>query len=195
MKNYKWRDHVESDGKLVVILMISRNKDNKELDDFKERRASYVTNSDDPMINVKFDNFVRAGRPGEMSRLYVSVNGRDSQVVKKKLLHYLVDADDVNFKYLDGLVAGLAAQKDAAAEKRWLLDFDSLDEDVLQQLLYDLKFMEGDIVDSVRKTPHGYAIVTSRGFDTRLFVNKYGDVFTVKRDDLLLVDWKYKDLN
>jgi hypothetical protein len=57
---------------LYVYVFASRNKDNKDLENFKQRTMSFV--SDKPLEQVKqeFDLFAEQGLDGEMSRLYES---------------------------------------------------------------------------------------------------------------------------
>lgn len=46
------------------------------------------------------------------------------------------------------------------------------------------------------KTPHGYAIITSNGFDTRELMEKWKDYdITLKRDELLFLDIKENLIN
>lgn len=41
------------------------------------------------------------------------------------------------------------------------------------------------------KTPNGYAVIVSHGFDTRELLAKWKDV-GLKRDDLLCIEWSKK---
>ena len=46
------------------------------------------------------------------------------------------------------------------------------------------------------KTPYGYAIITSNGFDTRELMEKWKDYdITLKRDELLFLDMKENLIN
>lgn len=64
--------------KLNVVLFVSRNKDNKHLETFKERKVSFVTTKDFEEIKSQFQVFVNDGQVGEFSRMYVSVNPRSN---------------------------------------------------------------------------------------------------------------------
>lgn len=195
-------------GKLRVYLMVSRNKDNQDVEGFVQRRRSFLSYEDHDYINRNFCEFVFSGVPGEMCRLYESVNARDEKKVRKALLVKLISDDDIHIGRINSICAGIAAEKECAAEKRWLIDFDSLDENLLaeveeyivQQMVADSKrSRQGEIFEEAarclvhhHRTPNGYAILVSWGFDSRGFVEKYKDVCTVKKDDLLCVKWERK---
>ena len=80
-----------------------------------------------------------------------------------------------------------------------MIDFDSEDENILSDFLLDLNLIliKTPFTKTLDKTPHGYAIVVDWGFDARLadgtqLFDKWKDVATLKRDDLLCVDWGTK---
>lgn len=87
MGNFKnMHKEQENDDALTVIVFMSRNKDNKEIPDFKERRKAFTvpekslsTKDGNIVINHLFHNFVKDGKPGELSRLYMSVNKRSNE--------------------------------------------------------------------------------------------------------------------
>lgn len=204
MGNYKCDTRTE--GKLRVYLMASRSKDNQDVEGFVPRRRSFLSYEDHDYIARKFCEFVLGGVPGEMCRLYESVNARDEEKVKKALLIKLISDDNVHIGRIQSICVGVAAGKECAAEKRWLIDFDSLDEDLLaeveeyivRQLITDSKrSKKGEIAEEAarclvrhHRTPNGYAIIVPWGFDSREFMEKYRDVCTIKRDDLLCVRWE-----
>ena len=203
MKNYEWGiPPYEENRPLRVCLMVSRKKDNKDLEGFTERRKSFVTYKYMAELEAEFEAFVNAGMPGEFCRMYLSVNTRDEKKVKKELIKLLIDDFDnpapvVNMPYLMAKVAGLAAKKECAAESKWMIDFDSEDAECLNAFLDDLAYIEkkSGLTHKLGKTPHGYAIVVERGFDARLadgtiLFEKWKDVATLKRDDLLCVEWR-----
>ena len=72
---------------LYVYLMRSRNKDNKNIPNFKERKRvilEYKENECD--IIQKFYDFAEKGIDGEMSRLYRSVNSRNEDKVREAFI-------------------------------------------------------------------------------------------------------------
>lgn len=72
---------------LYVYLMCSRNKDNKNIPEFKERSKTileYIENED--MIKESFKDFAAKGLPGEQTRLYRSVNSRNEDKIREDLL-------------------------------------------------------------------------------------------------------------
>lgn len=189
MGNYKWNTN-NSDRTLpyVVVLFRSRNKDNKEVPNFKERKQAYFRTADMDRIFKDFDNFAREGVPGETSRCYVSLNARDVKKVKKELLHVLIDEEDICFDYIEPKIAGIAAKKENAAEKKWFFDFDIDSERALGQFMYDIENIDPSLYPEAVKTPHGYAVIVQHGFDTRELLADWTEV-GLKRDDLICRRW------
>lgn len=199
-KNYKWGIESINDNPVHVVLFVSRNKDNKDVKDFEERRTSFITNQ--PMfseyLDMKFDTFVQQGVPGEMSRMYYSVNARNLKKIHNQLLHFLIDEPDFNLCSISSKIAGIAALRECAAQKRWMFDFDISSEEKVIQFVEDIKTIastdENPISVEVRPTPHGYAVITSRGFDTRELYKKWDEsLVSLKRDDLLCCNWRIKE--
>lgn len=189
--NRSWGVDYFSEGAVRVVLFVSRNKDNRLVEGFKERRTSFITDrgKDDPRLLKKFQNFVEEGLDGEVSRMYMSVNPRDMQAIRVKLMHFLFDNDGFNLCSIQSKLAGIAADKECAAGKRWLIDFDTTDEEKLEEFINDLSEIIPRESISKQRTPNGYAIITDRGFDSRELMHKWSDVMTIKKDDLLCVTW------
>lgn len=189
----KWGYEVEPAKDLYVILFISRNKDNKDVGNFKERRMSFVTTVKDPQdpeeLLGKFYDFIDNGVKGEMSRFYISVNARDPEKVRKDLVHFLIDEPNFNLAHIDGKLASIARQKKCASEKKWMFDFDINDAEKFDEFIKDI----GDNLDNGFKTPHGYAVITKHGFDTREILKKWGDSVTLKKDDMLCYYWDWRN--
>lgn len=100
---------VKSDlDKLNVVLFVSRNKDNKHLETFKERKVSFVTTKDFEEIKSQFQVFVNEGQVGEFSRMYVSVNPRSNSKTFKALQHMMLD-QEFDLSTLPQKVVSLAA--------------------------------------------------------------------------------------
>ena len=196
MKNFKWGTKSFDDSPINVVLFVSRNKDNTDVADFTERRTSFITHdsADSDKLNKQFEDFVKAGVPGELSRMYYSVNERDADKIYKTLLHFLIDTPDFNLCAMAPKLAGIAATKECAKTKRWMFDFDIDDSGYVEEFCTDISNIDSEVEIDVHKTPHGYAVITSRGFDTRELLKKWEskDV-TLKRDDLLCVAWKRKN--
>lgn len=191
----KWGFKVETSKDLYVVLFISRNKDNKDVENFKERRKAFITTKTPEELKNTFKHFVEDGVSGEMSRFYYSVNSRDVIKIKKQLLHFLID-EDFNLTHLDGKLASIAAKKECAKTKRWMFDFDSENSTELSNFITDIsKCVTEPLKTEIRKTPHGYAIITERGFDTRQLGldDKWWNIATLKKDDLLCYTWEKKD--
>lgn len=199
-RNYGWGTKANSDNELLyVILFVSRNKDNQGIEGFKERRKAFLsTDVEFPTIGDKlsrqFMHFVGDGLPGEMSRCYCSVNDRNAEKIIKELMHYLIDTDGFTFNLcaIEPKLAGLAAMKGCANSKKWLFDFDNNNDGVVDQFIFDIKEIAKNIDITCLETPNGYAVITDRGFDTRNLLEKWGEVVTLKRDDLVVLAWQTK---
>lgn len=191
--HFKWNtNNADKSKPYVVVLMISRNKDNKNVEGFKERKWSYLTTRDMDKIERKFKYFVNEGVKGEMSRLYISLNTREPKLIKNELLHMLIDKDDFVWDYIEPTIASIAARKEFAAEKQWFFDFDSNIFSEVQEFIKDVKYYSGQNDVSLKASPNGYAVIVKKGFDTRELLAKWGEKATLKRDDLIIVEWSKK---
>lgn len=211
MGNYnKWnRDEADIDVNkpINVVLFVSRNKDNKHIDNFKERRNAFVTTRDknDYRLVEDFKAFVRKGEIGEMCRMYISVNPRSNVKTQKALLHQLID-EDYNMATLPQRIAAIAAKKENAADSKhlkWMFDFDPIEGQELDKavdaFLNDVYYYHNNTktkkgkkrpainIESY-KTPNGYAVVVDQRFDTRELLKTWTNV-ELKRDDLLCTKW------
>lgn len=189
MKNKLWGINSDIPKSVHVCLFVSRNKDNKGVDGFKERRQAFVTDldKDDPHLIEKFEDFCGHGVFHEFCRMYYSVNERNPEKIYKELLHFLIDNPDFNLCSIQGKIAGIAAKKECAKTKKWMFDFDCNSINKVQEFMQDISNSEIDIQIELYKTPHGYAIVTNKGFDCRQIIDKWEHCATLKKDDLLLV--------
>lgn len=210
MSNFnKWnRDENFDSDKLNVVLFVSRNKDNKHLENFSERRNAFTTTRDFEDVKHQFKAFVEQGQVGEFSRMYVSVNPRSNSKTFKALQHKMLD-NEFNLSSLPQKVAALAAKKENAydsAHLNWLFDFDPVEDKDTEKLVY--KFVEDLLLAQentqtkkdqkqpqmsvkLHKTPNGYAVVVNQRFDTRQLLQDYPNV-ELKRDDLLCYAWDTK---
>ena len=193
MDNKKW-GVVNSDSDLCyVVLYVSRSKDNKHIPDFTERRKAFICTTEKiDHYEEEFKQFVDAGTDGEFCRMYVSVNARHMPTIRKQLLHFLIDNDDFNLCAIQSKLAGIAATKECAAEKKWMIDFDSINGDWLNEAVQELQTIDATLEPTAHRTPNGYAIVLKHGFDSREFTEHWKYAAEVKKDDLLCVAWKYK---
>lgn len=210
MSNFnKWnRDENFNSDKLNVVLFVSRNKDNKHLKNFSERRNAFTTTRDFEDIKHQFKAFVEQGQVSEFSRMYVSVNPRSNSKTFKALQHKMLD-NEFNLSSLPQKVAALAAKKENAydsAHLNWLFDFDPVESKDTEKFVY--KFVEDLLLAhentqtkkdqkrpqmsvKLHQKPNGYAVVTDQRFDTRQLLQNYPNV-ELKRDDLLCYAWDTK---
>ena len=185
----KWGNKNSDSNIFRIVLFVSRNKDNKTpsniVKGFKERRESFLTYKDTDELMEDFKNFASKGVPGEISRFYISVNARNLTSIKRAVLHALID-DDSNKFIANPLpyIAGIAALKENALTRKWMLDIDTKDESVLNQIKELIS--KNTVISEEIETPNGYHIIVENGFDTRELLNKFHDV-SLKRDDLKFV--------
>lgn len=196
MKNHKWGTQSFTDNPINIVLFVSRNKDNKDLEGFKERRYSFITPDaiDSEKLKTKFAEFVYSGIKGELCRCYYSANERDPEQIHKQLLHFLIDNPNFNICDINPKLAGIANTKECAKTKRWMFDFDIDDEAKVHEFMEDIKSIDDTVELTCYKTPHGYGVLASHGFDTRKLYGKWDRSETAcKKDDLICVDWAIKE--
>ena len=182
---------------LYVYLICSRNKDNKDILNFKERSKTILEykENEDKVIEA-FKNFATKGVPGEQTRLYRSVNSRNEEKIREEFIIRLL-RDKPSMTQLNRTLASVAQQVQNRDESKWLFDFDVDDDKLAEYFKKDIKRFAYDNSDmffynyeiEVHKTPHGYAIVVPHGFDTRELMEKWKDYdITLKKDELLFLD-------
>lgn len=206
----KWNKdmHLDPNRDLTVVLFTSRNKDNKHLEGFRERRKAFVTTRKPDKLISEFNAFVDEGLTDEMSRMYISVNKRSNAKTQKQLIHQLID-NDYNLATLPQRIAAIAALKENAADSKhlkWLFDFDPTEDhdtdELLNEFVDDILYYHNNTMskhDETRpeiniekyKTPNGYAVIVDQRFDTRQLLEKWTNV-ELKRDDLLCYKWDWK---
>lgn len=174
---------------LRVVFFVSRNKDNKEIDGFKERKLPFLTSRSEKELMNDFRAFVQEGVTGELSRFYISVNTRDREKTYKALIHYLIDNPDVKLESLVGRAASLASRSENKKSKKFLLDCD-VEQDEFDNILEYLGSVPNVGVFETYRTPNGFGVITS-GFDTREILSKHSNV-ELKRDGQRFVCYEIK---
>lgn len=210
--NRKW-GYKHNNEDFYCVLFMSRNKDNKDVKNFKPRRQSFMISDFNEIyygyrFHQKFLNFRDEGVDGELSRCYVSFNLRDASKVRKELLINLIEDEDISLTHITPKIVSLAMKAGMNKTKRWMFDVDTLDEDKVNAFLKDLEscgYKETDgttffetmdnskLLYHSRRTINGYAVLVNRGFDTREILKDREDWVTLKRDDLVFIDWDRKD--
>ena len=179
---------------LYVYLIRSRNKDNKDVPNFKERAKTileYKENED--KVIKEFRRFAADGVPGEQTRLYRSVNSRNEEKIREELIIRLL-RDKPSMTKLNRTLASVAQQVENRDESKWLFDFDVDDEEKVDDFIDDIYFYSGIENHELHKTPHGYAIVVPYGFDTRELMDKWKDCdISIHKDRLLFLDMIVKE--
>lgn len=101
-----------------VVLLRSRNKDNKEsVPGFKERKKVILVDYNEntvgaykKLLDLLYD-FTQEGLPGEMCRLYISINKRSHDKVKKALTVKLINEDNINLSKLESIMCNESKNK------------------------------------------------------------------------------------
>lgn len=176
---------------LYVYLMCSRNKDNKNVPNFKERTKAILEYEENEENVIKaFKSFSTKGVRGEQTRLYKSVNSRNEDKIREDfIIRVLKDKPSVT--KLNRTLASVAQQTCNRDEGKWLFDFDVDDEMLIHLFTLDVSEYSSITLSKIEshKTPHGYAIIVPHGFDTRELMGEWKDYdITLKKDDLLFLD-------
>ena len=204
MRNiYKWNSEDVSKEEIWTILFVSRNKDNRDVEKFNQRKKSFVSTKKPEDLLKEFEVFVNEGVKNEFSRFYVSINSRSNTKTFKALQHKMLD-EEFNLATMPQRIAAIASKTENAYEKnKWLFDFDPIEnvdlEESLESFIEDVyqAYNETDnrkepLEVIKHKTPNGYAVITTQRFDTRKLMEKWKDNVELKRDDLLCYSWKTK---
>lgn len=196
---------MEQNKTIHVILFKSRNKDNKNIEGFKERSNSFISSRSYSELLPDFKAFVEKGVKGELCRMYISVNPRSNSKTFKALQHKMIDSE-FDLSTLPQKVASIAALKgnaDDSKNLKWLFDFDPIpDTDIkesVKEFVEDIKTYyentqrkdDTPIDIEIRKTLNGYAIIVDKRFDTRSLLNKWKNT-ELKRDAMLCCNWDSK---
>ncbi len=200
---YKWNSEDVSKEEIWTILFVSRNKDNRDVKNFNQRKKSFVSTKKPEDLLKEFEVFVNEGVDNEFSRFYVSINSRSNTKTFKALQHKMLD-EEFNLATMPQRIAAIASKTENAYEKnKWLFDFDPIENVDLEE---SLEFFIEDVYQAYNetdnrkeplevikhKTPNGYAVITNQRFDTRKLMEKWKDNVELKRDDLLCYSWKTK---
>ena len=181
---------------LYVYLIRSRNKDNKDVPNFKERIKTileYKENED--RVVEEFHRFAADRVLGEQTRLYRSVNSRNEEKIREELIIRLL-RDKPSVTKLNRTLASVAQQVENRNESKWLFDFDVDDAILVKEFMEDVNHFSNIPLRYIEKckTPHGYAIVVPHSFDTRKLIEKWKNYdITLKRDGLLFLDMITKE--
>lgn len=169
MSNFnKWnRDENLDSDKLNVVLFVSRNKDNKHLKNFTERRKTFKA-LQHKMLD---DEFNLSSLPQRVAALAA----RKENAYDSEHLNWLFDFDPVEgqdteklvYKFVEDLLLAHENTKTKKGQKRPKMSV------------------------KLHKTPNGYAVIVNQRFDIRQLLQDYQNV-ELKRDDLLCYSWDTK---
>ena len=181
---------------LYVYLIRSRNKDNKNVPNFKERAKTILEyKENEEKVFDEFYKFAADGVLGEQTRLYRSVNSRNEEKIRKELIVRLL-RDKPSTTKLNRTLASVAQQVENRDESKWLFDFDVDDELLMYDFVHDVIIFSRIPLSDIQAytTPHGYAIVVPHGFDTRELMERWKDYdISIHKDRLLFLDMITKE--
>ena len=203
----KVKQNNNSTDLINVIQFISRRKDNKDVTGYMRRKKTVVSDKPYERHLKEFEQFVEQGVPGEISRMYVTINPRSKELLRKALIHELVD-DNIDIVNISSKLASIAMRPECASKdvkSRWLFDFDPVDEpgyDIgthVEQFVEDLQVAfsntrgtTGELTVEIHKTVNGYAVIPDKKFYKQEVLKKYPNVDDNK--DMLLYTYKRKDV-
>lgn len=164
---------------LRVALFVSRNKDNRNIENFESRKVSFLTTKTESELMEEFEVFSQNGVVNELSRFYLSVNTRSQEKTYKALLHYLIDHPEAKLEKFESKIASLASKEENRKTRLFLLDCD-VDEHLFEEIKKYLNSVSNVEVFETYKTPNGFGAITS-GFDTRELLSIFPNV-DLKRD-------------
>lgn len=186
---------------MFTVVLNSRNKDNKDLKGFCERKKVFLVREFEPYMGEReeevdmykeFERFVQEGVDGEMSRLYISVNSRDEKKIQRDLFIELYDKQ-MDFVSFTRKLVSIANKDDNKASRNYLLDYDK--DTTEEEMLKDIEEIKGNITHGnmleillYQKTPNGWHIITNP-FDITAIKKDY---ITVKKDGMFLKEYKRK---
>ena len=167
-----------------TVFFVSRHKDNKDVEGFKPRSKSFLSDKTVEDLTDEFNKFVQEGVIGETSRFYLSVNASNIEKSNRALVHYLIDHPHAKPHQIAQKLVSYASLNENRESRKWLLDVDNPDDldDVLEALKEYLK--EEEI--KVYKTINGYHIVTDRGFYSDKFLARFSEVEIKKNASRLI---------
>lgn len=179
---------------VYCVHFVSRNKDNANIENFKPRQKLFLTEGATitEAITNDFFNFVKEGVDGESCRMYISVNSRDMEKAKKKLLCRMIEDDNFDLLHFNNAIISCAMQADCAVTKKWHFDFDNSSLEALKEFKQDIQ-ANCDAPIAAYSTPNGWAVIVDHGFDTRALMEKWGSCCELKRDSFRFIMKKTKE--
>lgn len=192
-----------------TLMFVSRNKDNEGIDGFRPRCEQHVVKLDVESVDTlaaaardkfdeMFDRFVNEGVDGETSRMYVTLNGADSDRCLKELAIAVLQDKIADVTKVNSTLVSIVARPEMAMTKRWLFDADC---DVATARIF------ADRVDdrlaarygedspnarcSILPSKNNFAIVTNARFDARGVLDGFPDI-ELKREASLFCEARTK---
>ena len=186
-------------NELFVYEIESTEKDNKNIPNFKNRKERYIFSDQDKYslqkISVLFRKFVKNGKYGETSRIYIYANKRNADLVRKELICKLVLDEELLLGELNNTVTSIALKPKNRVGNRITLNFNDHNKLSFTEFLNSVKSTGGfdDKELIIKETPEGYTVVTPRFFDLEKIEKTYRYALEIEEDGRLFLKKARKD--
>ena len=168
---------------MYSFLIVSRNKDNANVPNFKHREYRFLAEgTDDTRVKRNLEDFVKHGQDRELVRLYMSVNERDLEKTNRDLIKFLVDHPDFDLSKIEAKTVSIANKQENAKTHYWLFDFDCDLPSKLQDFLNDIHNVNTLINMEYSPTPNGFAVITKDSI--KFYDNKGYRILVSGGDDI-----------
>ena len=194
-----------------TVMFVSRHKDNEEqgIENFRPRCEQHVAKLEVESLDTlaatardkfgaMFDRFVSDGVDGETSRMYVTLNGADSDRCLKELAIAVLQDKISDVTKVNATLVSIVARPEMAATKRWLFDADCdietariFADRVDERLAARYGVDSPNAKCSILRSKNNFAIVTNARFDARGILDGFPDI-ELKQEASLFCDAKTK---
>lgn len=172
---------------LHTVMFVSRNKDNKNVAEFKQRSENFLTEKTPQELMQKFHEFGERGVQGEVSRFYMSVNPRCPRKLQLALQHHLLD-NEVSFHRIEKILCSLASKKEQSAGRDFLFDLDVSDAEK-DSFIAELENHPQITKVEVFKTYNNWGCVTNP-FHAEPLLEKFPEVELKRDEDRYIAHYK-----
>ena len=194
-----------------TVMFVSRHKDNEEqsIENFRPRCEQHVAKLEVESLDTlaatardkfgaMFDRFVSEGIDGETSRMYVTLNGADSDRCLKELAIAVLQDKIADVTKVNATLVSIVARPEMATTKRWLFDADCdietariFADRVDERLAARYGADSPNAKCSILRSKNNFAIVTNARFDARGILDGFPDI-ELKREASLFCEARTK---
>jgi hypothetical protein len=176
---------MEDKNEQYIFVALKRKKDNVETVT-KTICHRFVSDGDDEKALRDLKNTLK-GETG-LWRIYRTVNKRNLIKGKEILICDLVTKGDTNLHKIGSRWKSILMKSDCKSERKWLLDIDTKNYSILDQVSTHLKEHNVPILE-ISRTPNGWHYIVEP-FDLGGLAPLHKQLYLeIKRDDLFLIEW------